>query len=115
MHGYFLFRSFSGVLRFVAKGISAVPEFDVEPDKRTAQVLSNPAQTLAIEVTPGQPKDAAFRVKHSGFWYSVNQSEKESDKALPWNQEAFRTLSQLYQMTVTDISRVPAPTITIAK
>ncbi len=115
MHGYFLFRSFSGVLRFVAKGISAVPEFDVEPDKRTAQVLSNPAQTLAIEVTPGQPKDAAFRVKHRGFWYSVDQPEKESGKVLPWNKEAFRTLSELYQMTVTDISRTPAPAITIAK
>ncbi len=115
MHGYFLFRSFSDVLRFVANGISRAPEFDVEQDKRTPQVLSNPAQTLVIEVTPREPKDAAFRVKHRDFWYSIGQPEKESDKVLPWNQEAFRTLSELYQMTVTDISRTPAPAITIAK
>ena len=115
MHGHFLFRSFSDVLRFVANGISAVPEFDVEQDKRTAQVVSNPAQTLAIKVTPGQPKKAPFKVKHRGFWYSVSQPEKESGKVLQWNQEAFRTLSELYQMTVTDISRTPVPAITIAK
>ena len=53
--------------------------------------------------------------KHRDFWYSVGQPEKEADKVLPWNQEAFRTLSELYQMTVTDISHVPAPAITIAK
>ncbi len=115
MLGYFLFRSFSDVLRFVANGISAVPEFDVEPDKRTPKVLSNPTQTLAIKVTPGEPKDAAFRVKHRGFWYSVDQPEEESGKVLLWNKEAFRTLSELYQMTVTDISRTPVPAITIAK
>ncbi len=115
MRGYFLFRSFSDVLRFVANGISRVPEFDVEQDKRTAQVVSNPAQTLAIAVTPGEPKKAAFRIKHRGFWYSVDQPEMESDKVLPWNKEAFRTLSELYQMTVTDFSRMPVPAITIAK
>ncbi len=115
MHGYFLFRSFSDVLRFVANGISRAPEFDVEQDKRTPQVLSNPAQTLAIKVTPGEPKEAPFRVKHRGVWYSVDQPEMESDKVLPWNKEAFRTLSELYQMTVTDISRTPVPAITIAK
>ena len=115
LHGHFLFRSFSDVLRFVANGISRVPEFDVEQDKRTAQVVSNPAQTLAIKVTPGQPKKAPFRVEHRDLWYSVDQPEKESDKVLQWNQEAFRTLSELYQMTVTDISRIPAPAITIAK
>ncbi|MDP2578253.1 MAG: hypothetical protein Q8W48_11110, partial [Candidatus Palauibacterales bacterium] len=115
MHGYFLFRSFSDVLRFVANGISRAPEFDVEQDKRTAQVLSNPARTLAIEVTSSEPKDAAFRVKHRDFWYSVDQPEKESGKVLQWNQEAYRTLSELYQMTVTDISRTPVPAISIAK
>ena len=114
-HGYFLFRSFSDVLRFVANGISRVPEFDVEQDKRTAQVLSNPAQTLTIEVTPSEPKDAAFKVKHRELWYWVKKSEQGAVKVLQWNQEAFRTLSELYQMTVTDISRVPVPAISIAK
>jgi hypothetical protein len=115
MHGYFLFRSFSDVLRFVANGISRVPEFDVEQDKRTAQVVSNPAQTLAIEVSRREPKDAAFKVKHRGNWYWVKNLEEGPAKVLPWNQEAFRTLSELYQMTVTDISRVAVPAITIAK
>ncbi len=108
MHGCFPFRSFSDVLRFVANGISAVAEFNVEQDKGTAQVLANPAQTLAVKVTPSEPKGAAFRVKHRGSWYWVETPEQEPGKVLPWNQEAFRTLSELYQMTATDISRTPA-------
>ena len=115
MYGYFLFRSFADVLRFVANGISRVPEFEVEQDKRTAQVASNPAKTLNIEVTRREPKDAAFKVKHRKNWYWVKNLEEEPQKVLPWNHEAFRTLSELYQMTVIDISRVPTPAITIAK
>jgi hypothetical protein len=32
-----------------------------------------------------------------------------------WNQEAFAVLSDLFQMTVTDISNVKTPIISIAK
>jgi hypothetical protein len=32
-----------------------------------------------------------------------------------WNREAFELLSQLYQMTVTDVARVPTLPITISK
>jgi hypothetical protein len=32
-----------------------------------------------------------------------------------WNQEAFTVLANLFQMTVTDLSRVPTPAIAIAK
>jgi hypothetical protein len=32
-----------------------------------------------------------------------------------WNQEAFAVLSNLFQMTVTDLSKYPTPAIAIAK
>ena len=32
-----------------------------------------------------------------------------------WNQEAFAVLANLFQMTVTDVSNVRTPAITIAK
>jgi hypothetical protein len=63
----------------------------------------------------GRPSDAAFAVRYEGQWYSIRKAPKGPGILLPWNQVAFRILSQLYQMTVTEVSRVPTPAITIAK
>lgn len=65
LQGYFLFRSFSDTLVFVASGMTTVPEFDVEKHPKTSVVLLNPAQTLAIEETEEEPADAAFKVKQT--------------------------------------------------
>jgi hypothetical protein len=54
-------------------------------------------------------------VKHRDAWYWIKKVDQKSGEVIPWNQEAFRTLSELYQMTVTDVSRSPSPAITIAK
>ena len=115
VQGYFVFRSFSDILRFVANGISAVPEFDVEKDPKTSVVLLNPANTVKIEETTQRPADASFKVKHRGLWYWIRKPAQKSDEVFLWDQEAFRSLSELYQLTVTDVSRTPSPTITIAK
>lgn len=45
----------------------------------------------------------------------LRQASLELGELLPLNRETYRVLSQLYQMTVTDISHTPAPSITIAK
>lgn len=44
--------------------------------------------------------------------YPGRQAHKD---AQDWDREAFELLSQLYQMTVTDVPRVPTLPITIAK
>ncbi|MFQ6011992.1 MAG: hypothetical protein ACE5KG_07450, partial [Nitrososphaerales archaeon] len=115
LQGYFIFRSFSDILKFAAIGISTVTEFEVEKDKRTGLIPPNPTKTIEIEETGNEPEDATFKVKHRDTWYWIKKVDQKSGEVIPWNQEAFRTLSELYQMTVTDVSRAAAPAITIAK
>lgn len=115
LHGYFLLRSFRQSLHFIARGMSVAPEFDVEKDPRTGPVLANPARTLAIQETADEPSDALFKVRHAGSWYWIpNLPEDASDEAA-WDQIAFRLVNALYNMTVTDISKQPRPSIAITK
>jgi hypothetical protein len=37
------------------------------------------------------------------------------EKKVIWNLQAFRALTQLYELTKVDVSKKPAPAITIAK
>jgi len=114
--GYILFRSFDDTLGFIAQGISAAPEFDVEKDPRTGPVPANPTFALKINETKGEPTNATFKIQHGGFWYSIETVGRKRGEAPSWNQEAFRTVHQLYEMTVVkDLADRPSPAITIAK
>lgn len=62
---------------------------------------------LAIEVADAAPAAGVSGVAYGGRHYTV------ADTA--WDREAFTLLYQLFQMTVTDVSRVGVPTITIGK
>ncbi len=100
-------RSFNAILAFVAAGIERIPEFDVEPDPRTGAVSRNPTRALAIEKAFLRPGRAALSAKYRGRTYSVPNT--------PWDLEAFTLLHQLFQVTMTDVSRVGVPSITISK
>ncbi len=115
MHGAFIIRSFNAILQFLAMGISAAPEYHVEKDPRTGGVFRNPPWTISIEESLDKPTEAAFSVWYENRWYSIRKSPKVVGGVQPWNQVAFRLLNQLYQMTVTEVSKVPTPAITIAK
>lgn len=115
MHGYFLLRSFHAMMRFIANGIDLAPEFHVEKDPRTGDVARNPPWTLLIEETEKRPPEASFAIRHEGLWYSIRKAPKVEGLVFPWNQEAFRLLNHLFQMTVTELRDVPTPAITIAK
>ena len=115
MHGFFVFRSFHAILQFLADGIAADPEYHVEKDPRTGVTPRNPPWTISVEESASRPRDAAFAVQYQNQWYSIRNAPKVTGPAQPWNQVAFRILSQLYQMTVTEVSKVPTPAITIAK
>lgn len=99
-------RSLNMILGFVAAGIRRAPEFDVEKDARTGEVRRNPRRTLAIEVGAGAPPADVPRVAYRGRSYAVGDTD--------WDKEAFTILYQLFQMTVTDVSKVGVP-ITISK
>ncbi len=115
LHGMLMLRSFKSILGFLGRGIVHEPEFPVEKDPRTGPILRNATQTLNIQESEALPQDATFSVKYNDRWYwIVNGSEHI--KTLPsWNNEAFDVLYQLFQMTVTDVTRAPVPSITIAK
>ncbi len=115
MHGMFLFRSFHAILQFLASGIAADPEYHVEKDPRTGDIPRNPPWTISVEESESRPPDSAFAVEYENQWYSIRKAPMVTGAIQPWNQVAFRVLSQLYQMTVTEVSRVPTPAITIAK
>ena len=115
LHGTILLRSLNAIIAFVARGISEEPEIHVEPDPRTKAVVRNPVRTLEIEEGGNKPSDFEFSVEFAGNYYSVRKFPLSEGMSPSWNQEAFAVLSNLFQMTVTDLTRYPTPTITIAK
>jgi hypothetical protein len=114
-HGHIKLRSFNAILGFIARGIADEREFDVQPDPRSGPVLRNPAKTLSITESSGHLSEAVFAAELGGQWYAVDHAQEGDEGGRSWNREAFALLSQLYQMTVTDVAKVPALPITIAK
>jgi hypothetical protein len=110
MEGAFRLRSFHRILNFLGRTILEEPEYHVDPDPRTGIVAENPVRTMDIQETSSTPPNASLSVTHEGQVYSIADVEQRS-----WNLEAFRLLYQLFQMTVTDVPRGNAPSITIAK
>lgn len=108
-------RSFKAILGFIARGIAEEPEFHVEKDPRTGPVLVNPPKTLAIRETRIRPDDAIFAVQEQGLWYSIDPMPEGDRRFAKWNHQAFDVLYQFFQLTVTDVAKVPTPAITIAK
>jgi hypothetical protein len=110
MQGAFRLRSFHGILNFLGRTIEDEQEYHVDPDPRTGIVEENPVRTMEIIESTSKPPNAKVSVTHDGHHYSISDTEKRS-----WNQEAFRLLYQLFQMTVTETPRGNVPSITIAK
>lgn len=97
------------------QGKAAVPEFGVEKDPRTGPILANPARTLAIQETADEPSDALFKVRHKGSWHWIGEALEDASDQAAWDQIAFRLVNAVYNLTVTDISPQPGPSITIAR
>ncbi|MGZ4997021.1 MAG: hypothetical protein ACXV8J_04210 [Methylobacter sp.] len=110
MHGKLRLRSFSNILYFIGRTLSAEPEGDISKDPRTPDVSENPPFALAITETDSSPADTDLFVKYKDKYYAVY-----SDPNYPWNKNAFRVLSQMFQMTMSELPKVAAPSITISK
>lgn len=110
IQGAFRLRSFHGILNFLGRTIQSEPEYLVNHDPRTGMVDENPVRVMDIIETSSPLPNAQLSVAHAGKYYSIADEEKRS-----WNQESFRLLYQLFQMTVTDAPRGNVPSITIAK
>ena len=115
LHGSILLRSMNAIIGFVARSIEEEQEMMVSPDVRTKTVVRNPARTLEIEESDSKPGDYEFSVPFDGRYYSVRKYPISQGMVPSWNQEAFAVLSNLFQMTVTDLTKYPTPAIAIAK
>ena len=110
IHGVFRLRSFHNVLNFIGQSISDDPEFAVAKHPRTPNVSQNPVNTLAVLVSDGKPGNGDISVRFGDSYYAL-----KPETGYPWNREAFRLLSQIFQMTMTDLAQKGAPIITIDK
>jgi hypothetical protein len=109
--GDFRLRSFNAMLNFLGLSIAEEPEYDVDKDPRTPEVEENPAKTMDLIVSTSAPEGMDLAMKSHGQYYAVNTTGPQAR----WNREAFKLLSQLFQMTVTEVPRAGVPSITIAK
>jgi hypothetical protein len=114
LRGHLELRSFKAIIAFLGRGLSEEPEYAVGKDSRTGHIEVNPASTLGIRETPQRPADAIFVVEERGHWYSI-EDPPDRPRLGRWNRQAFDVLYQLFQLTVTDVSNVSTPTITIGK
>src|SRR5512146_46059 len=115
LRGFILLRSFNSIISFVARGIAEEPGYHVEKDPRTGPVPRNPAHVLEIEESSSRLPDVEFSVEFEGKHYAIRKFPIGEGMEPSWNQEAFAVLSDLFQMTVTDISNVKTPIISIPK
>jgi hypothetical protein len=115
LHGSILLRSMNAIIGFVAKSIAEEPELHVNPDPRTKTAVRNPVRTIEIEESDRKPSDFEFSVEFDKRYYSIRKFPVSEGMSPSWNQEAFAVLSNLFQMTVTDLTRYPTPAIAIAK
>ncbi len=115
LHGTIQLRSMNAIIGFVARSINEEPEMHVEANSSTRTVVRNPARTLEIEESTGRPSDFEFSVEFDQRHYSIRKFPVSEGMSPSWNQEAFAVLSNLFQMTVTDLTRFPTPAIAIAK
>jgi hypothetical protein len=111
IHGKFRLRSFSNIMYFIGRSLDAEPEYSVAPDARTPEVAENPISVLSISASDTAPDNERVNVFYRNQYYSLANSAQ----ADWWNPVAFRVLSQVYQMTVTDLPKSGVPSITIAK
>ena len=115
LRGTIQLRSFNAIIGFVARGIAEEPGFPVEQDPRSGSVLRNPARVLEIEEAATSPGDSEFAIEFEGKHYFIRKFPISQGMVPSWNQEAFAVLSNLFQMTVTDVSGAKAPIISIPK
>lgn len=111
MKGEFRLRSFNTMLNFLAQSVDEEPEYAVEKDSRTPPFMDNPVRTMDLLVQDSSPSESDLTVRSHDKYYSVNIT----GPLARWNREAFKLLYQLFQMTVTEVSRSGVPSITIAK
>lgn len=111
LKGEFRLRSFNTMLNFLAQSVEEEPEYAVEKDSRTPPFMDNPVRTMDLLVQDSTPSKSDLTVRSHGKYYAVNST----GPLARWNREAFKLLYQLFQMTVTEVSRSGVPSITIAK
>ncbi|MCC6964840.1 MAG: hypothetical protein IT391_00970 [Nitrospira sp.] len=111
LKGEFRLRSFNTMLNFLAQSVDEEPEYAVEKDSRTPPFMDNPVRTMDLLVQDSSPSESDLTVRSHDKYYSVNIT----GPLARWNREAFKLLYQLFQMTVTEVSRSGVPSITIAK
>jgi hypothetical protein len=111
LKGDFRLRSFNAMLNFLGLSIAEEPEYHVDKDSRTPEVAENPIKTMDLVVSPSSLSGLDLAMKSHGQYYAVNTTGPQAR----WNREAFKLLSQLFQMTVTEVPRAGVPSITIAK
>ncbi len=111
IHGVFRLRSFHNVLNFIGQSIDGGnPEYPVDKHPETPRVSENPVSTLGFVVSGNEPENADIFVELYNKYYSL-----KPETGYQWNREGFRLLSQIFQMTMTELGQQVAPSITIAK
>jgi hypothetical protein len=109
--GDFRLRNFYAILNFLGRSLGEDPEYYVDKDPRTPEVLENPVRTMELVLSDSAPSGADLSIQSHGKYYSVNTT----GPLARWNREAFQMLYLLFQMTVSEVPRVGVPSITIAK
>ena len=111
LKGDFRVRSFNTILNFLGRSLGEDPEYHIEKDPRTPEVLENPVHTMDLVLSDRAPSEADLSIQSHGKYYAVNTT----GPLARWNREAFQMLYLLFQMTVSEVPRVGVPSITIAK
>ena len=108
LRGAIKLRSLLGILGFIAEGMDEYPEFDVEKDPMTGDLMNteNPASALKVVITRTSPSANVPSVEYRGRYYSVANTK--------WDLRSFRLLAALNQTAVGDVAPIGLP-ITISK
>lgn len=74
-------------------------------------MVGNPIKTMDLVMSQSSPSGLDLVTESHRHSYAVNTTWPQTRS----NRESFKLLSQLFQLTVTKVPRLGAPSITIAK
>ncbi len=112
LHGDFRLRSFNAMLNFLGQSSRMRQRITWKKTSRTPPVAENPVKTMDLLLWTSAPAGSDLSVRNpTDTTTPINATGPQGR----WNREAFKLLSQLFKMTVTDLPRTGVPSITIAK
>lgn len=83
--------------------------------EKSGPVFANPDHVSDVDETNSTPKEAKFSIEFDRTYYSITKYLISRRVVPSWSQESFGMLVDLFQLSITGISNLKTPIISIPR